>query len=88
MVKILNSTYEKTYLKQVVNDSRVNSEERTFLLILIGDFDDLFYGTLGYWSTEPVDLELKPDSITCNSRYYPVTRINKETFQKELKHLL
>ena len=48
----------------------------------------MFDGTLGGWVTEPVDLELKPDSRPFNSIYYPVPRINKEIFRKELKGLV
>ena len=86
--KILESTYAKSDLEKVVNDSQLNSEEITLLLSLLGDFQDLFDGNLGDWDTEPVDLEIKPDSKPFNSRYYPVPRIKKETFQKDLKGLL
>ena len=58
------------------------------LLSLIEDFEELFDGTLGDWSTKPVDIELKPDSKPFNSRYYPVPRINKEIFQKDLNCLV
>ena len=58
------------------------------LLSLLEDFEEYFYGLLGDWATEPVDLELKPDSEPFNSRYYPVPRINKETFRRELKRLV
>ena len=34
---------------------------------------------------ETVDLELNPGSKTFNSKYYPVPRINKDTFYKDLK---
>ena len=80
MVKILDSSYAKAELKQVVNNSQLNSEERTLLLILLEDFEDLFDGTLGNQATDPVDLELNPYYKTFNSRYYPVPRINMETF--------
>ena len=80
MVKILDSTYAKADLKQAVNYSHLNAEERTLILSLLEKFDDLFDGTLGDWYTEPVDLELNPDPRPFNSRYYPVPRINKETF--------
>ena len=81
MVKILDITYARAYLKQVVdNASQLNVEENTLLLILLEDSEDLFDGTLGNWASEPVDLELKPDSKPFNIRYYPVPRINKETF--------
>ena len=78
MVKIFDSIYAKADLKQVVNKaSHMNSEERTLLLSLIEDFEKISHGTLGDWATKPVDLELKPYSKPFNSRYYPVTRINK-----------
>ena len=78
MMKILDSTYAEVDIEQVVdNASQLNAKERTVLLSLLEDFEDLFYGTLGNWSTEPVNLELKPDSKQFNSRYYPVPRINK-----------
>ena len=48
MVKILNSTYAKADIEQVFsNTSHLNAEERTLLLSLIEDFEDLFDGTLG-----------------------------------------
>ena len=74
MVKILDSTYAKADLEQVVNASQLNDEER------LKKFQDLFYGTLGDWSTEPVDLELKPYFKPFNIRYYLFPIINKETF--------
>ena len=78
MVKIFDSTYAKAYLKQVAdNTNQLSYEEITLLLSLIRYFKDLFYGALGDWATEPVDLELKPDSKPINSIYYPVPIINK-----------
>ena len=86
MIKIIGSTYAKEDLKQAANNvTHLNAEERTLLLSLLEDFEDLFNGTLGDWATEPVDLELKPGSKPFNSRYYPVPRIDKETFRKDLK---
>ena len=79
LVKILHSTYVKSDLKQVVNNStQLNSEERTQLIRLLKDFEDLFDGTPGEWDTVPVDLEINTDSKKINSKYYPVHRINKE----------
>ena len=83
MVKILDSTYAKAD-----NISQINDEERTLLLSLIKDFEDLFGGTLDDWTTEPFNLEINPDSKPFNSRYYPVPRINKETFRKDIKRLV
>ena len=58
----------------------MNYEERTILLILFKDFEDMFDGTLGDWATDPVNLELSPDPKLFNSRYYTVPRINKGKF--------
>ena len=44
--------------------------------------------TLGDWATEPFDLDINPYPKPFNCRYYPFPRINKETFQKELKRLV
>ena len=89
MIKILNINYANVDLTQIAdNATHIKSEEITQLFMLLEDFEDLFYGTLGDWATEPVELELKPVSNLFNSKYYPVPRINKETFHKDLKRLL
>ena len=41
---------------------------------------------LGKWKIEPI--ELKPDAKPISSRYYPVPRVNNETFKKELLRLV
>ena len=66
----------------------MNADEISQLLRLLEYFEDLFYGTLGDWDIEPVDLVLKPYSKPFNCKYYPVPRINKETLHKELKRLV
>ena len=66
----------------------MNDEERTLLLSLLEYLVDFLNGTLSDWGTEYVKLELNPDSKPFNSRYYPLPRINKETFLKELKSLI
>ena len=69
MVKILNSTYVEVNLKKVAdNSTQLNSEEITLLLSLLEDFEECFDDTLGDWATELLDLELKLDSKTFNSR--------------------
>ena len=78
MVKRFDSTYAKSDLRQVAkNATQMNTKERTLLFVLLEEFEDLFYGTLGDWATEPIELELNTDSKPYNSRYYLVPRINK-----------
>ena len=48
MVKILNITYTQADLEHLVaNSSQMNAEERTLLLSLPVNFEELFDGTLG-----------------------------------------
>ena len=71
----------KADLKQVsYNATQLNSEETTQLLRLLEYFEDLFDGTLGYWDTETVKLELKKYYKPFNCKCYPVPIINKEKF--------
>ena len=58
------------------------------LLSLLKNFKNSFDGTLGDWSTEPVNLQIKPCSKLFNSIYYQVPKINRENFCKELKQLV
>ena len=55
---------------------------------LLKQYEKLFDGTLGKWSTPPVKIETRPGSRPVNSRWYPVPRINKHTFKKELEQLV
>ena len=72
LVKIINSNYTKADLKQVANNkTHLNAEERTQLLILLEDSKYLFNGTLGYWDTDTIDLELTTGSKPFNSYILP-----------------
>ena len=76
-------------LKQVAdNTTHLNSEERTQLLRIHKDFEDLFDSTLGYWGTELVNLDINPYFKPFNCKYYLFPIINKETFRKEPKLLV
>ena len=66
----------------------MNAEEISQLLNILKYFEGFFDGTLGDWDKEPVDLELKPDSKLIRYKYYPVPRINKEDFRKDIKGLV
>ena len=89
VVKILDSNYEAANLHDVVDNAHsLNSKQKDQLLALLEDFEDIFDGTLGHWKTDPIEIELKPGSKPYNGRYYPVPKINKETFKKELLRLV
>ena len=58
------------------------------LLKSLKQLETLFDGTLGKWQTKPVEIETRPDAKPVNSRWYPVPRIKKLTFKKELERLV
>ena len=83
LVKTIDSTYAKEDLKKVAaNATNLNAEERTQLLRCIQYFEDFFDGTLGDWDTDPINLELNPESNLFNCKYHLVPRINMENFCK------
>jgi hypothetical protein len=56
------------------------------LLRLLQKYEALFDGTLvgNKWNTDPVNMKLCKNAKPASSRYYPVPKIIKETFRKEL----
>ena len=84
IVNILDST-RQALIRYPITQHHLNTDKVTQLLRRLEYFKDLFDGTLGDWDTVPVNLELKPGSKPFNSKYYPVPRINKDTFCKDLK---
>ena len=89
LLKILDSIYVKSDLKQVAtNTTQMNNEDITQILNILKYWEDLFDGAIGYWYTEPVDLELNPYSKPFNCKYYMVPISNKETFHKEIQRLV
>ena len=89
VVKILDADYEKANLDEVVeNATSLNREQKRKLLKTLKKFERLFDGTLGRWKTDPVKIQLKEGAKAVNSRWYPVPKINKETFKKELERLV
>ena len=89
LLKILDSIYEKADIEYVAaNATHLEYEERTQLLRLLKDFEDLFDGTIGDWDIEPVNLELNPNYKMFNCKYYLVPIINKDTFCKYLYLLM
>ena len=48
----------------------------------------MFDGNPGDWDTDLAKLESNPNSKPFNCKYYPVPRLNKDNFHKDLQHLL
>ena len=50
--------------------------------------EELFDGTLGTWKTDPVDFKLKEDVKPICSRPYPVPKVQKKIFKKDVERLI
>jgi hypothetical protein len=55
VIKILDAKYEKANLPEIVanNCSHLSPDEEIKLRWVLTEYEDLFYGTLGDWKTEP-----------------------------------
>jgi hypothetical protein len=65
VIQILDAKYKKANLRAIVEDDcnkHLSAPEKTLLLKLLQEFEDLFDGTLGDWDCNPVLLELKEGS--------------------------
>ncbi len=54
------------------------------LLELFTDYEELFYETLGDWSTKISSFELKEGSKSYHGWLFPVPRVHEDTIIKEL----
>ena len=89
IMRILDSNYHKADLNQVVaKASLLNTEQKQKLLALLKKYESIFDGTLGRWNTEPIEIELREGAKPISSKYYPVPKIHKATFRKELFRLV
>ena len=62
--------------------------QRTEFLTLLQGFGKLFDVKLGPWITDPVDFELKEAVKPICLRPYPVPKVHKEIFRKEVECLV
>ena len=91
MHRILNEKYEKDDLNEVMTkqcQKYPTDTEHHRLLQLLEKFEDLFYGMLGTWNTNPVYLELTDNTKPVCSRPYPVPKVHKTMFKKESERLV
>jgi hypothetical protein len=79
VVGILDAKYEKANLRSVVDElcKHLSLHAQNKLLDLLTEYEDLFYGTLGEWNTEPVHLELKEGAKPFHGRPFPVPKYTK-----------
>ena len=76
---------------KIVNDNcaHLSVNERTKLLALLLDFEELSNGTLGDWKDSDISLELKKgETPFAQRKAYTVPQIHLETLKREVKRLV
>ena len=87
---ILDATYEKADLPNVINEncSHLSSENKAKLLRLLQKIEELFDGTLGDFQTDPVSFSLKDGAQPYHGKAFPIPHVHKATFKREVEHLI
>ena len=81
--------YKKADLPEVVKTcTHLSQNIQNVLLEVLWKFEDLFDGTLGDWTTEPVNFKLKSGAKPYHSRAFPIPKVHSETIKKEVKRLV
>ena len=87
--RIMEVKYAPADLDEIVKEIKhLTHEEQSQLLTLLTKYEDLFDGSLGTWKTEPIELELKPESIPYHARPYPVPHSQEKKLKQEIERLV
>ena len=65
-----------------------STRQQEMLYNLLSKYKSIYEGTLGEWKTNPVDLELKEGDQPHSQRHYPIPRIHREVFKRDLDRLV
>ena len=88
MKQILDATYEKTELTQIVSEcTHLSKTERRLLHTVLQEYETLFDGTLGLWNNEEYDMELQPDAKQYHAQAFPIPKIHEQTLRTEVDRL-
>ena len=89
-VRILDADYKAADLPKVVDENcpHLNGADKGKLLELLQKYEECFDGTLGEWKTSPAKLELKEGVTPYSGRAYPVPRIHRDVFKREVDRLV
>ena len=76
---ILDATYEKADLPNVINEncSHLSSENKAKLLHLLQKFEELFDGSLGDFQTNPVTYSIKDGTKPYHGKAFPIPHVHK-----------
>ena len=86
---ILDAKYEPANLNDVVNEAtHLNQKEKDMLYMLLTKHKSLFDGSLGNWTGEDYQIELKDDVTPYHARPFPIPKIHEATLKMEVERLV
>ena len=80
-----NTTKQISNLNVKDNCRHLSTNQQKMLLQILRKYELLFDGTLGDWKTKPVPFQLKEGASSYHDRAFPVPKIHKDTFIKEVE---
>ncbi len=85
---ILSTKYEAADLEELVAECKhLTKIEQQKLLKLLKKYESLFDGTLGKWTGEPYELELKAGAQPYHTKPYPIPKTYEQTLKLEVDRL-
>ncbi len=89
-VEILDAKYKKADIPKLVstNCKHLSSLEQDLIVNWLPEFENLFYGTIGYWQTEPMFFKFKEGAESYHGWVYPVPQVHKAILKKEAEWLV
>ncbi len=85
---ILDAKYEAADLQKICDDAaHLETEDRGKLCQLLEKYSSLFDGTLGTWTGQTVNIDLKPNVSPYHARAFPIPRVHLETLKCEVERL-
>ena len=87
---VMDAKYEAIEADDIIQQqcSHLTAEQQNDLRILFAERKKLFDGTLGKFEGAPMHIELEDNARPVYRRPYPVPHSLRETFRKELNHLV
>ena len=86
---ILDEKYEKVDVDGLTKErSHLTESQQEDLHVLFKKHEELFSSKLGYYPHRKFHIEIEQGAQPVHARSYPVPHLHKETFKKELDHLV
>ena len=73
---------------QTAANKHLNEKQQHSLLTLLKRYESLFDGTLGKWTSEQYDIELKSGAQPYHARPYPIPKAYEKTLHMEVECLV